>query len=214
MQAGFAMMAMGLGASLALPVSSVLVSRFDPRKVFACGVLGFTFSLYQLMGFNLRIGFWDIFWPQFLQGISMGLVAVPLMVVTMAFIPKERMGNATSLFNMMRNIGGGVGISLVATMLTRQGQQQTNLLVANITPRSSSAMGLAARLKGLFAASGPQLADRRAAAALFGLVQREATMVALLRVFQFLGLLVLILIPLMAFTKRPPHGQLSRPMAH
>jgi DHA2 family multidrug resistance protein len=214
MQAGFAMMAMGLGASLALPVSSVLVSRFDPRKVFACGVLGFTFSLYQLMGFNLRIGFWDIFWPQFLQGISMGLVAVPLMVVTMAFIPKERTGNATSLFNMMRNIGGGVGISLVATMLTRQGQQQTNLLVANITPRSSSAMELFSRLKGLFAASGPQLADRQAAAAIFGLVQREATMVALVRIFQFLGLLVLILIPLIGFTKRPPHGQPSRPMAH
>ena len=133
-QAGVAMVAMGLGAALAMPVASFLVSRFDPRKVFVCGVLGFAFSFYRLMGFNLNVGFWDVFWPQFIQGLSMGLVFVPLTVLTMAFIPKERMGNATGLFNMMRNIGGGVGISLVATMLTRMGQEHTNLLVANITP--------------------------------------------------------------------------------
>ena len=177
-------------------------------------MLGFTFSLYQLMGLNLRIGFWDIFWPQFLQGISMGLVFVPLTVVTMAFIPKERMGNATGLFNMMRNIGGGVGISLVATMLARLGQQHTNLLVANITPFSPSAQPLLGGLKGLFAGSGPVWADQQAYATLFGLVQREATMIALIRIFQFLGLLVLTLIPLIALTKRPPKGQPSQPIVH
>jgi len=57
------------------------------------------------------------------------------MVLTMAFISKEKMGNATSLFNMMRNIGGGMAF-LVGTMLTRLGQQHTNLLVAKITPFS------------------------------------------------------------------------------
>jgi DHA2 family multidrug resistance protein len=214
MQAGVAMTAMGLGACLAMPVAAVLASRSDPRKVFTCGVLGFAFSLYQLMGFNLRIGFWDIFWPQFLQGISMGLVAVPLMVVTMAFIPKERTGNATSLFNMMRNIGGGVGISIVGTMLTRMGQEHTNLLVGNITPFSPLVQSLLTAGRGLFAVSGPVLADQQAYATLFGLVQREATMVALVRVFQYLAVLVLVLIPLIALTKRPPKGQAAAPMAH
>jgi MFS transporter, DHA2 family, multidrug resistance protein len=213
-QAGVAMVATGLGAALAMPVASSLVSRFDPRKVFVCGVLGLVFSFYQLMGFNLKIGFWDVLWPQFLQGASIGLVFVPLTVVTVAFIPKERMGNATGLFNMMRNIGGGVGISLVATMLTRMGQQHINLLVANITALSPSAQPLLVGLKSLFAGSGPVWADQQAYATLFGLVQREATMVALVRVFQFLGLLALILIPLIAMTKRPPKGQPSQPIAH
>jgi DHA2 family multidrug resistance protein len=159
------------------------------------------------MGLNLSVGYWDLFWPQFLQGASIGLVFVPLAVVTMAFMPKEKMGNATSLFNMMRNIGGGVGISLVTTMLTRQGQQHTNLLVANITPVSSSASALLVGMRNFFAGSGPRLADQQAYAALFGLLQREAAMVALVRVFQFLGLLVLTLIPLIAMTKRPPKGE-------
>jgi DHA2 family multidrug resistance protein len=214
LQAGVAMVAMGLGAAIAMPVASILVSRFDPRKVFVGGVLGFVISFYQLMGFNLNIGFWEIFWPQFIQGASIGLIFVPLTVVTMAFIPKEKMGNATGLFNMLRNIGGGVGISLVATMLTRMGQEHTNLLVANITPFSPSAQPMLAGLKNLFAGSGPGWADQQAYTALFGLVQREATMVALVRVFQYLGILTLVLIPLIALTKRPPKGQPSQPMAH
>jgi DHA2 family multidrug resistance protein len=206
-QAGVAMLAMGLGAALSMPVASSLVSRFDPRKVFVCGILTFSFSFYRLMGFNLSVGYWDVFWAEFIQGLSMGLVFVPLMVLTMAFIPKERMGNATGLFNMMRNIGGGVGISLVATMLTRLGQQHTNLLVANISQLSPSALRLVGGLRGLFAGSGPVLADQQAYAALFGLVEREASMVALVRVFQYLGVLALVLIPIIAFTKRPPKGQ-------
>jgi len=206
-QAGEAMLALGLGAALSMPVASSLVSRFDPRKVFVCGILTFSFSFYRLMGFNLSVGYWDVFWAEFIQGLSMGLVFVPLMVLTMAFIPKERMGNATGLFNMMRNIGGGVGISLVATMLTRLGQQHTNLLVANISQLSPSALRLVGGLRGLFAGSGPVLADQQAYAALFGLVEREASMVALVRVFQYLGVLALVLIPIIAFTKRPPKGQ-------
>ncbi len=207
MQAGKAMLAVGLGAAFAMPIASVLVSRFDPRKVCAGGILGLALSFYQLMGFNLSVGYWDLFWPQFLQGASIGMVFVPLAVVTMAFIPKEKMGNATSLFNMMRNIGGGVGISLATTMLTRQAQQHTNLLVANINPVSPSATRLLAGMRNLFAGSGPGLADQQAYAALFGLVQREATMVGLVRVFQFLGILALVMIPLIALTKRPPKGQ-------
>jgi MFS transporter, DHA2 family, multidrug resistance protein len=213
-QAGVAMVAMGMGAALAMPLASALVSRFDPRKVLVCGVLGFAFSFYRLMGFNLNIGFWDVFWPQLIQGLALGLVFVPLTVVTMAFIPKEKMGNATSLFNMMRNIGGGVGISVVETMLTRMGQEHTNFLVANVTPTSAPALRLFGGLRGLFGGSGPMFADQQAYAALFGLVQREATMLALIRVFQYLGVLVLVLIPIIALTKRPPKGQSSQPVGH
>ncbi len=85
-QAGVAMVALGLGAALSMPVASSLVSRFDPRKVLVCGILIFSFSFYRLMGFNLNVGYWDVFWAQFIQGVSMGLVFVPLTVLTMAFI--------------------------------------------------------------------------------------------------------------------------------
>ena len=214
MQAGVAMVAMGLGGLISMPLASQLMDRFDPRKVFVGGVLGFVVSFHQLMGFNLQVGFWDVFGPQFLQGLSLGLTFVPLTVLAMNTIPKEKMGNATGLFNMMRNIGGGVGISLVETMVTRLGQQHTNYLVANINPTSPLTLRLLGGLRGVFAASGPALADQQAAAAVFGLIQREAAMVALVRVFQYLGLMILALIPIIALTKRPAHGHSAPPMGH
>jgi DHA2 family multidrug resistance protein len=124
------------------------------------------------------------------------------------------MGNATGLFNMLRNIGGGIGISMVATMLTRMSQQHTNLLVANISQLSPSALNLIRGLKCVFAGSGPMLADQQAYAAIYGMVQREATMVALIRVFQYLGILVLVLVPLIALTRRPPEGEQREAMIH
>jgi hypothetical protein len=93
------------------------------------------------------------------------------------------------------------------------GQEHTNLLVANITPSSPLALGWVGGLRGLFAGSGPVLEDQQAYAPLFGLVQREATMVALVRVFQFLGVLVLTLVPIIFLTKRPPKGQPAQPIA-
>ena len=61
---------------------------------------------------NLQAGYWDIFWPQLLQGAGLALLFVPLTTVSMATISQERMGFATSLFNLMRNIGGSVGIAI------------------------------------------------------------------------------------------------------
>jgi DHA2 family multidrug resistance protein len=53
---------------------------------------------------------WDVFWPQLMQGFGMSLLFVPLTTTTMASISPERMNNATSLFNLMRNIGGSIGM--------------------------------------------------------------------------------------------------------
>ena len=55
---------------------------------------------------NLNAGYWDFFWPQFLQGLALSMLFVPLTTITMSPIPKEGIGNAASLFNLMRNIGG------------------------------------------------------------------------------------------------------------
>src|SRR6266481_8531273 len=87
-----------------------------------CGLIGGAISLFVLGSINLQVGYWDIFWPQFFQGLSMGLIFVPLTTVTMSLIKKEEMGNATSLFNLMRNLGGSVGIAVIATTLSRNTQ--------------------------------------------------------------------------------------------
>jgi hypothetical protein len=73
---------------------------------------------------------------------------------------------------------------------------------------------MVAGLKGVFAGSGPVLADQQAYATLFGMIERQAAMVALVRVFQYLAVMVLALIPIIVFTERPHKGQSSQTMAH
>ena len=75
-------------------------------------MVGISITMFWFAHLNLEAGYWDIFWPQFFQGLCMGLIFVPLTTTTMSLIAREGMGNATSLFNLMRNLGGAIGIAL------------------------------------------------------------------------------------------------------
>src|SRR4029079_2737253 len=102
-----------------------------------------------------------------------------------------RMGNATSLFNLMRNIGGSVGIAATGTMLARNNQTTTALLGGHVTPYDTASRTLFMQMRAAFMAAGADAttATNRAYAALFGLVQRQATMVSFVGIFQLLGIL-------------------------
>src|SRR5262245_52089135 len=105
-EAGIAMSPRGLGSFIAMPLIGILTTKIDPRKLLVAGLIGGSITLYQLGSLNLQVGYWDIFWPQFFQGMALGLLFVPLTTVSMSSIRREEMGNATSLFNLMRNLGG------------------------------------------------------------------------------------------------------------
>ena len=124
-------------------------------------------------------------------------------------IPRERMGNATSLFNLMRNIGGSIGIAVTGTMLARQQQVHINVLGSHVDAYSPAAQSMLAPLRAGFMAQGADAvtAAQRAYAALFGLVQRQATMVSFVEIFQLLGFIFLLLIPLMLLMKRPSRAR-------
>lgn len=203
--AGIAMFPRGLGSFLMMPLVGVLLSRVDARKLLFLGCLGTAISMYMLSVLNLNLGYWNIFWPQFLQGLSMGLVFVPLTTITMDPIPLEGMGNATSIFNLMRNIGGSVGIATATTLVTRATQRHINLLGANVTPFSPRAQEAIAHLRGALMAGGadPVTATRKAYAMLFGMVQQQSSMLSFNYVFGVMTLVFLVMIPLILIVRRP-----------
>jgi DHA2 family multidrug resistance protein len=123
-------------------------------------------------------------------------------------IPREKMGNATSLFNLMRNIGGSIGIATTGTLLARHGQATTNMLGANVTVYDQASQSMLYGLRQTFMAAGADAvtATARANAALFGMVQRQATMVSFVGIFQLLGVLFVAMIPLVLLMKRPRRG--------
>src|SRR5437773_7306691 len=157
-EAGIAMAPRGLGSFIAMPVVGFLTAKIDPRKLLSVGLLGGAITLFAFGSLNLQVGYWDIFWPQFFQGLSMGLIFVPLTTVTMSLIAREEMGNATSLFNLMRNFGGSIGIAAIATMLSRSTQAQYNILGTHVTAYDARITGLLDQLRGAFVSRGMDFA--------------------------------------------------------
>jgi DHA2 family multidrug resistance protein len=212
-QAGIALAPRGIGSFIGMTVIGRIMHKFDPRLFLAFGLVMGAGTLFQLSRLNLEAGYWDFFWPQFIQGLCLAMLFVPLTTITMSNIPREGMGNATSLFNLLRNLGGGIGIAGVATMVTRFTQQQTNLLGAHVNaynPKTRALLGqLEAGMKSHGA--GHALAQRQAYGALFGMIQRHATILSYVDVFQLLALIFLLMVPLVMIMKRPSHG--AKPVA-
>ncbi|MGC2674037.1 MAG: DHA2 family efflux MFS transporter permease subunit [Candidatus Acidiferrum sp.] len=205
MRAGLAMAPRGLGSFIAMPVVGMIMTKFDPRKMLMLGMVVSGITLFQISRLNLNAGFWDFFWPQFYMGLSLGLIFVPLTTISMSPIRKENMGNATSLFNLVRNLGGSIGISAVSTMQTRFQQRNINILGADVNPYSLSAPGMMKSLQEMFVSRGSDVATaaNQARAVMFAMVERQASMLAYNSIFLILAGLFLLMVPFIFLMRRP-----------
>jgi DHA2 family multidrug resistance protein len=133
------------------------------------------------------------------QGLSLALLFVPLTTITMSPISREKMGNATSIFNLTRNMGGSIGIAMVQTLQSRYTQTHVSYLTSHITPFDPPASQLVDRMT-------TQMGRPRALASLFGMVQAQASMLSFVDVFHLLALMFLAMVPLLLIMKRPKRG--------
>jgi MFS transporter, DHA2 family, multidrug resistance protein len=213
LEAGKAMAPRGIGSLIMMPIVGVLTSKIDPRKLLGTGLVIGGLTLLWLGQLNLNAGPWDIAWPQFLQGAAMALVFVPLTTVSMSTIVREKMGNATSLFNLMRNLGGGVGIALTGTYLQRHRQVVGAALGEHVTAYDPTAQSMLSQITSAMVAAGADVATatQRAYAILQGMIVRQASMVTYVTIFRLLGVVFLLMIPLVFLMKRP--GRHDGPVA-
>jgi DHA2 family multidrug resistance protein len=204
-EAGLATAPRGLGSFIAMPVVGRLTRWFDHRKLLVFGLAFAATTMFAFARLNLNVGYWDLFWPQVFQGVALGFVWVPLSVITMAPIPKEETGNATSVFSLLRNFGASMGIAIVVTLLLRGQQTHMGALSAHVNPYDEPARGAVQRLTSSMIARGsdPITASRQGYASLFHMVQREAGMLSFIDIYWLLGFLFLSLIPLVFLMKRP-----------
>jgi DHA2 family multidrug resistance protein len=205
--AGIAMAPRGLGSFLMMPLVGTVLGKFDPRKVLGVGICGAACTLYELSRLNLQAGYWDIFWPQFIQGVSLAMIFVPLTTATMDPIPREEMGNATSMFNLMRNLGGSFGIAGATTYLFRRQQFYTHLLGAHVTPFNPQVQQVRRGVEAAMVAHGadPVTAARQSYVSLWGMVQRQAAMVSFVDTFLVMAVVFLLVLPLLLVMKRPKY---------
>jgi DHA2 family multidrug resistance protein len=204
LEAGKAMAPRGVGSLLVMPIVGYLTALIDPRKMLAIGLAIGGVTLLWLGQLNLNAGYWDIFWPQFLQGVGMALLFVPLTTVAMASISPTRMGYATSLFNLMRNLGGSIGIAITATILQRQRQVIGATLGAHVSAYDPVTQSMFDQIRNGMIAGGADVvtATQRAYIVLHGMLMQQASMVSFVMLFRLLGLIFLLMLPLVLLMKK------------
>ncbi len=124
--AGVTNLPRGLASFLIMPIVGRLTGKFDNRKLLGIGLVASAYAMWELSRFSLNVASTNFWWPLMIQGAALGFVFVPLTTITNNPIPNERMGNATSIFNLMRNIGASIGISMVETVQFRKQQTHIN----------------------------------------------------------------------------------------
>jgi MFS transporter, DHA2 family, multidrug resistance protein len=132
--AGWAVSPRGIGAIVAMPIIGYLTAKIDNRYLIAFGFCLFAVTSLWFSEVNLSIGQWTFLWAITLSGFGSGCVFVPLSTTAMAFLRNEEIGNASGLYNLLRNVGGSIGISIVNTVVARREQVHRSELSASLVP--------------------------------------------------------------------------------
>ena len=205
--AGLVMAPGGIASVVVLPIVGVYLKNHDGKKVILAGLLTGAIAMYLMRGFTLQSSYWDFVWPRVLLGVALGMIFPPLSRLTLAGIARVEMGNATGIYNLLRNIGGSVGIAVSVTLLGRLSQfYQTSLAghVNSFNPVAQmrlSWLKQAAMAKGLDAVT----ANKAALEIIYRIVRRESGMLAYSYIFWMISLAFLSIIPLLLFLRKPRH---------
>jgi len=200
----------GIGALIFMPVTGILMSRrWDPRLLLGLGLAAGAMSMFEFSHFTLQTSPWGFFWAQILQGAALSFIFVPLTTVTMDGVSNSEMGNATSLFNLLRNLGGGAGISAMTTLVARRSQFHQARLTAQLSSSNTGMHAFLAQLQAGFIARGENAvtAGRQALGGLYGLVGQQAALLSFMESFWLLALIFTIMVPLVLLMRRPTHGR-------
>jgi MFS transporter, DHA2 family, multidrug resistance protein len=204
-EAGLALSPRGIGSLATTPLAGYLTSKTDPRRLIVFGLVVGSITMFDFSRLNLNAGYQDILWPQIAQGMALSFLFIPLMASAMCRITKEKMGNATSIFNLMRNIGGSFGIAAMTTFLMRRSQMHQTRLVERINLGNPQMRALLQQMQGYFHLQGVDnyTASRRALASLYGLVQQHASMLAFVEAFWIMAIVFLLMVPFIFGLRNP-----------
>ena len=196
LDSGLALSPRGIGAIISMMIVGRLIGKVDSRILIGIGFVILAAISFHFAGINLDITRGHIAWPNVIMGLSLGLIFVPLTTTAMGGLPVEQMGNASGIFNLMRNIGGGVGISIVTTMISRGAQTHQTLLAGNMNQYNPRFQEYYQSLvAGLSQMGNPAQAKQQAMTVLQGLLSQQAALMAYLDNFRLLGMVCLLCIP-------------------
>ncbi len=187
LNAGLTVSPRGMGVLVALALVGVLIQKISPRSLVTFGFLTLGASCFLLSRLNLQVGMRNIIAPNILMGFGMGFIFVPLSALMMSSLRDDQIGNGSGIQNLMRNLGGSVGISFASTMLARYAQAHQAFLVGQVSPLNPVYQERVGALQNVFASHfSPVDSLQRAQAFIYNTVLEQAGLWAYVDIFYVL----------------------------
>jgi MFS transporter, DHA2 family, multidrug resistance protein len=207
-QIGMVLAWTGLPQLLLIPLVPRLMKRFDPRLIIGIGFALFAASNFMNIYMTNDYATDQLFWPNIVRALGQALVMAPLSAVATAGIEAENAGSASGLFNMMRNLGGAVGIATLQTILTKREQYHSNVLMQSVSMLEQATRNRIDQLTQYFINHG--VADHagathRAVIAIGRVVQKQAFILAFSDTFYLLGVALIVALIATLLLKKPDH---------
>jgi DHA2 family multidrug resistance protein len=205
-QTGLVILPGAIASAVTMAIMGRFASRIDARPLIAVGVLGFLWCMWTLSRLTIDAGASDMFWPLIVRGVSLGLIFIPLTSASMAELKPWEIPQGTGMFNLTRQLGGSLGIAIVATMLSRFTFQAKSQLTQHVVTIGTDAQ---ARLelisKGMVGRGmSPGVAHQQALMVMDRMVTAQASVLAFSRIYLLSGAALCLSIPLMLFWR---HGK-------
>jgi DHA2 family multidrug resistance protein len=180
----------GIGNMIALIVCGRLVTYLDSRLILAFGFVAQGVSTWLMSGFNLDTGITEVFWAGLLQGFGVGMMFLPLSLITFETLPAALRTDGSAIFHLLRNIGSSIGISLAVTFLVRSTQANRAELSEYASPFNE-----------MMSPHGFDLSSMGGLLAISREIDRQAAMIAYINDFHIMTLLAFGALPLILLAR-------------
>ena len=214
LQSGLTQSPRGVAAFITTFIVGRIVGKIRNRYLLVFGFSLLAYSSWRLSSINLQVSAASVIWPSVLNGIAISFIFVPLTTATMSQLKQNQIGNASGFYNLMRNLGGSVGIAFVTTMLARGAQKHQALMVEHMTATDPAFTAqLAAAKHALARQADPVAATSQAYDILYQTLDAQAHLWAFVDNFRFFCLAALCCIPL-AFLFKKAQRPAAKVSAH
>ncbi len=215
LQSGYAMSPRGIAAFITTFFVGRIVGKVRAKWMLCVGFVLLAISSFMLSNLNLQVAQINVIWPSIVNGIAISFIFVPLTTATMSQLAQQQLGNATGLYNLMRNLGGSIGIAFVTTMLARGAQAHQALMVGHLAPDNPAFRQQFDSAKNLLTHHADSVtASRQAYNAVYSLLDQQAHLLAFVDNFYIFGVMAVITMPLIFLFKRVTTLTKTMPGAH
>ena len=197
LQIGIVMIVTGASQFLSAPIAGFMNSKgMDYRKMLFIGMFGFALGCYTNSFLTPDWGFWEFFLSQFLRGVSLMFCFIPINEIVFNDMPKSEIQNASGIYNLMRNLGGAIGLAVINTTLINNTKKYSGYLAENMPVTDARIYSYTGYISDMFSARVPD-ADGFSLALVNSMLQRDGNILAINNIFVIISFMFLAMILLL-----------------